>query len=203
MYLNISLPIFLLSNFQGIQQVFFNLTQSTSPAISIGTSNTQAMPAATAPLLDVLIIGGGPAGLAAATGLARQLYTAVVFDSGVYRNQLATHMHNVVTWDHARPADFRQKAREDIRKRYSTIDFQDNTKIESVKKNQEGRFEATDEAGTVWTGRKLLLATGIKDIYPDIDGYGDAWGTGMHVYSYPPNAQLFKLFRKPLLTCIR
>jgi thioredoxin reductase len=56
-------------------------------------------------LRDVLIIGGGPAGLAVATGLARQLYTAVVFDSGVYRNARTQHMHNVPTWDHRNPAD--------------------------------------------------------------------------------------------------
>ncbi len=143
------------------------------------------MSATTSSLVDVLIIGGGPAGLSVATGLARQLYTAVVFDSGVYRNAKASHMHNVVTWDHQNPAEFRKKARDDIRKRYSSIQFQDNTKIENVKKTQNGQFEATDATGKVWTGRKLVLATGIKDVYPEIDGYGDCWGNGMCVYHYP------------------
>ena len=136
---------------------------------------------AAAPFRDVLIIGGGPAGLALATGLARQLYTAIVFDSNVYRNQMTNHMHNVVTWDHHSPVEFRQKGRDDIKRRYNTIEFKDNTKIQSVKKNQEGRFEATDTAGKTWIGRKLVLATGIRDVYPDIDGYGESWGTGMYV----------------------
>lgn len=131
--------------------------------------------------LDVLIIGGGPAGLSVATGLARQLYTAVVFDSGVYRNDLATHMHNVATWDHQDPAKFRATARDDILRRYTTIQFQ-NTTIQSVRKTPEGQFEATDTQGHVWTGRKLMLAAGVRDVYPDIDGYADCWAKGMCVH---------------------
>ena len=132
------------------------------------------------PILDVLIIGGGPAGLSCATGLARQLYTAVVFDSGVYRNSLTKHMHNVLTWDHQDPADFRKKGREDILKRYSTINFQD-TEIQRVAKTEKGQFELEDVHGRKWTGKKLVLATGIRDVYPDIEGYDECWGLGMYV----------------------
>ena len=130
--------------------------------------------------LDVLIIGGGPAGLSAATGLARQLYTAVVFDSGVYRNNLAYAMHNVLTWDHQSPAAFRQKGRDDLLKRYTTISFQD-TEVKSVAKTPNGLFEARDIEGKLWIGRKLLIATGVRDVFPDIEGYGDCWAKGMYV----------------------
>ena len=132
------------------------------------------------PILDVLIIGAGPAGLSCATGLARQLYTAVVFDSGVYRNSLTKHMHNVLTWDHQDPADFRKKGRDDILKRYTTINFQD-TEIKSVAKTEKGQFELKDVHGKTWTGKKLVLATGIRDVYPDIQGYDECWGLGMYV----------------------
>ncbi|MCJ1471292.1 hypothetical protein MMC07_009940, partial [Pseudocyphellaria aurata] len=125
-------------------------------------------------VLDVLIIGGGPAGLSVATGLARQLYTAVVFDSGVYRNALPKHMHNVATWDHRGPAEFRAAARDDILRRYTTIQFHTTT-IQSVRKTPEDQFEATDIDGHVWTGRKLMLAAGVRDVYPDIDGYAECW----------------------------
>ena len=145
-------------------------------------SNNSSM--AANPLLDVLIIGGGPAGLSAATGLARQLYTAVVFDSGVYRNQLAKHMHNVLTWDHQNPADFRKKGREDILKRYATISFQD-TEVKSVAKSVKGHFELEDAQGKTWKGRKLVLATGVKDVFPDIEGYGNCWARGMYVFPIP------------------
>lgn len=129
-------------------------------------------------LYDVLIIGGGPAGLSAATGLARQLYSTVIFDSGVYRNQLTHHMHNVLGWDHADPSEFRKKGREDLLKRYSTVQFQD-TKVESVSKTPAGLFELKDAHGKSWTGKKVVIATGIRDIPPDIQGYSDCWARGM------------------------
>jgi thioredoxin reductase len=131
-------------------------------------------------LLDVLIIGGGPAGLSAATALARQLYTAVVFDSGVYRNARATHMHAVPTWDHRDPADFRAAARADLLARYDTIRFE-QTSVSAVRRTDDGRFEATDANGIAWRGRKLVLATGVRDVYPDIPGYDDLWGRGLYV----------------------
>ncbi|OLN88015.1 putative thioredoxin reductase-like protein 1 [Colletotrichum chlorophyti] len=131
------------------------------------------------PALDVLIVGGGPGGLAVATGLARQLYTAVVFDSGVYRNARTKHMHNVPTWDHRDPADFRAKARSDILARYDTIKFHE-TKIESIRRMEDGQFEAKDAAGTLWTGKKVVLASGVRDVYPDIPGYDDVWGRGVY-----------------------
>ncbi|KAJ0351829.1 hypothetical protein COL26b_004043 [Colletotrichum chrysophilum] len=131
------------------------------------------------PIHDVLIIGGGPGGLAVATGLARQLYTAVVFDSGVYRNARTSHMHNVPTWDHRNPADFRSKARSDLLARYETITFEE-TNVESLRRNSEGRFEAKDARGATWTGKKIVLASGMRDVYPEIQGYDDVWGRGVY-----------------------
>lgn len=58
------------------------------------------MASPSSPIVDALIIGGGPAGLSAALSLSRVRLTAVVFDSGVYCNALTDHMHNMFTWDH-------------------------------------------------------------------------------------------------------
>ncbi|UKZ72375.1 hypothetical protein TrVFT333_000004 [Trichoderma virens FT-333] len=153
------------------------LAQAT--ACTNSTDSASCDSGTTMALLDVLIIGGGPGGLAAATGLARQLYTAVVFDSGVYRNAPTKHMHNVPTWDHRDPADFRAKARSDVLARYDTIKFEKTT-IESVRRRDDGRFEAKDINGTVWAGKKIVLASGMRDIFPDIPGYAEAWGRGVY-----------------------
>lgn len=131
-----------------------------------------------APIVDVLILGGGPAGLAAAGGLARQLHTAIVFNSAQYRNANAKHMHNVAGWDHKPPSEFRARAKADIVDRYKTIEFKD-VEIKTVTKSEDGRFEAIATDGQKFLGKKVVLGTGVKDIMPDIPGSTELWGRGM------------------------
>ncbi|TGJ84724.1 hypothetical protein E0Z10_g4030 [Xylaria hypoxylon] len=128
--------------------------------------------------VDVLIFGGGPAGLAVAGGLARQLHTAVLFSAGSFRNAEAQHMHNVSGWDHETPFDFRLKTMSNIMTRYSTIQFRD-VGVVSVRKLESGRFEAEDDVGEKYEGRKVVIASGIRDIMPDIPGYSQLWGKGI------------------------
>ncbi len=130
-------------------------------------------------LYDCIIIGGGPAGLAVATGLARLLHTAVVLDSGVYRNSRGRHIHNVVGFDHHDPAEFRAKARADILSRYSTIDVRDTTATHVRKVHHSGVFEVRDQTGAIYAGRKLVLAVGVRDVMLDIAGYADCWARGI------------------------
>ena len=43
----------------------------------------------------------------------------------------------------------------------------------------EGGFKVEDTAGSTWKGKKLILATGVEDIYPAIEGYAECWTSGM------------------------
>jgi gliotoxin/aspirochlorine biosynthesis thioredoxin reductase len=132
------------------------------------------------PIYDALIIGAGPAGLQTALGLARQLYTAIVFDSGKFRNYPASHMHNLATWDHRHPVEFHAAAQANILSRYDTIRFERAT-LTSVRRLENGLFEAADELKKIYVGRKVLLAQGVTDVLPDIPGYEDCWGKEMWV----------------------
>ncbi|KAI0508625.1 hypothetical protein F5B22DRAFT_394486 [Xylaria bambusicola] len=133
-------------------------------------------------LVDALIIGGGVSGVAAALTLARQQHTAVVLDSEDYRNAPSPYMHNVLTWDHHDPKEFRSAAKANILTNYTTIQFEkaEVTTIQEVDEANPRYFIATDKQGKTWTGRKLILAVGVRDEFPDIPGYIDCWAKGIY-----------------------
>ena len=126
---------------------------------------------------DLLVIGGGPAGLSAACGVSRQGHATLLFDSGSYRNDGADAMHAVSTWDHKPPSEYRAAARNDY-KRYGCVEIE-NAEVKSIKKNADSVFEATTSNGKTYTGHKVVLATGVEDVYPDIPGYAECWVKGM------------------------
>ncbi|KAF2651902.1 FAD/NAD(P)-binding domain-containing protein [Lophiostoma macrostomum CBS 122681] len=137
-------------------------------------------------IVDGLIIGGGPAGLAAALTFARTLGTALVFDSSSYRNEGIKHMHTVPSRDHSDPYEFRRISREQITSRYRTVWFENATITRALKKSigteketYDG-FELTDSDGNKYEGRKLILATGSRDVFPEIEGYKENWPG--HIY---------------------
>ncbi|KAF2836612.1 FAD/NAD(P)-binding domain-containing protein [Patellaria atrata CBS 101060] len=127
--------------------------------------------------MDVLVIGAGPSGLSAALALGRVLRSVVVFDSGEYRNKSSQHAHTVPTHDHKNPAEIRKLMKEELTTKYKTITFAD-TFVETVIEYL-GVFEIRDRGGNVWKGRKLILATGSVDVFPQVPGYSEAWGKGI------------------------
>lgn len=136
-------------------------------------------------IVDALIIGAGPAGLNAALALARLQLTALVFDSSSFRNEGIKHMHTVASRDHADPYEFRRVAREQITSRYHSVWFENTTITHASKKligpeSKYDGFELKDNQGKIYQGKKIVLATGSRDILPDIPGYKDNWPD--HIY---------------------
>lgn len=131
---------------------------------------------------SVLIVGAGPAGMSAALTLARQQHSSIVFGDEVYRNARADYMHLIPGFDHVPPSSYRQTARANILSNYAEhVTFQ-NAKIARVQKDPAtGGITATDEAGTLYRGKKLILASGVEDIPLPIDGYADCFGKVMYV----------------------
>jgi gliotoxin/aspirochlorine biosynthesis thioredoxin reductase len=129
--------------------------------------------------VDILIIGGGVAGLSAAAAVVRQDHTVVIIDSQKYRNAGSLHMHTLATWDHRNPVDWRAAARKDF-ERYGTVTIE-NREVDKVMKVENGLFKATSKDGQEWTTKKVILATGVEDVFPSIPGYAESWITGMLV----------------------
>ncbi len=122
---------------------------------------------------DVAIIGGGPAGLQAALTLGRVHRDAVVFDDHTYRNAKVSHMHNVVTHDGTPPAEFRATARAQLGD-YDTIAVRDVGVTDVAEADGGFRLMLTDDS--VLTAEAVILATGVRDELPSVDGLDDLWG---------------------------
>ncbi|KFZ03414.1 hypothetical protein V501_09374 [Pseudogymnoascus sp. VKM F-4519 (FW-2642)] len=127
---------------------------------------------------DVLIVGGGPAGLSALSGVSRVRRTALLLDSQEYRNGETRHMHDVIGNDGTAPEQFRGLAREQI-SRYDTAQIKFRTAISIVSQKNGSSFLTTDNSGQTYTSRKIILATGLRDILPETPGIKEAWSRGI------------------------
>ena len=124
-------------------------------------------------MYDVIIVGGGPAGLSAALILGRCRRKVLVCDSGTYRNRWSKAMHGFLSRDGIAPAELLQIGREQLEP-YKTVEIHFGT-VEAACSTDDG-FEVTLPAGRTERCRKLLLATGVIDRLPEIPGLIDLYG---------------------------
>lgn len=122
---------------------------------------------------EVIIIGGSYAGLSAAMALGRALRNVLIIDSGLPCNRQTPHSHNFITQDGEKPKEIAQKAKAQVLK-YKTVKFYNDLAI-SGEKTDNG-FVIRTQNGEVFTTKKLVFASGVKDTMPEIEGFSDCWG---------------------------
>jgi thioredoxin reductase len=129
---------------------------------------------------DVVVVGGGPAGLSAALVLARCLRTVLVVDAGHPRNYASRAMHNYLTRDGIEPVQLLRMGREEIAS--LGAEFRQGV-VKEVSKLSPG-FEVRLASGAGFRCRKLLFATGVCDVLPQIQNLEALYGLGVHHCPY-------------------
>jgi thioredoxin reductase len=143
-------------------------------------------------VVDVVVVGGGPAGLSAALMLGRCCREVIVFDAGRPRNAVARGVHGFLSREGTPPAELLAIAREQLG-RYDTVELR-RAAVRDARRTPHG-FVVTPAEGPEVACRKLVLATGVVDELPDIPGVADLWGRSV----FPcPYCDAYELRGRPL-----
>lgn len=122
---------------------------------------------------DAAVVGGGPAGLAAATWLARYRRDVVVVDSADYRAARVEHSHGYLGRDPQRPLELLQVAREQLLG-YRTVSYLRGDVTDAKTVGEGFRLHCDD--GSTLSALRVVLATGVADTTPDIAGFAEHYG---------------------------
>ena len=127
-------------------------------------------------MYDVLIAGGGPAGLSAALLLGRSRRSVLLCDGDAPRNGVAATAHSFLTRDGTPPAELRWIAREQLGV-YEGVEYS-GSPITSLS-GEAGAFSASLACGRAVDARVVIIATGVEDVLPSINGIARLWGTSV------------------------
>ena len=123
--------------------------------------------------VDVVVIGGGPSGLAAASWLGRYRRSVVVVDSREYRSGMVDRSHGYLGRDPQKPLDLIADGREEVLA-YPTVQIRERS-VSSVVRREDGLFEVDDDL----LAHRLLLACGVKDALPAVEGFDEHYGASV------------------------
>jgi thioredoxin reductase len=121
---------------------------------------------------DVIVIGGGAAGLSGALALARSRRRVLVVDDGTPRNGPAAAVHNYLAHDGAPPGELLARGRAEVRGYGAEVR---DGRVTAVERTGDG-FTAVLADGTRAGARRLLVTTGLVDELPDVQGLAQRWG---------------------------
>lgn len=132
-------------------------------------------------MLDVVIIGGGPAGMSAALVAGRGKQNVLLIDEEKPRNAVTKESHAFLTRDGIKPEDFREKGRQDLLK-YPSISVE-NEPVTSIVRLSDGSFEMITHSGVTIHSKNIVLATGLRETLPDVKNITNYYGTS--IFSCP------------------
>lgn len=121
---------------------------------------------------DVIIIGGGPAGLSAALNFGRGMKRTLIIDEDKPRNRVTQLSHGFLTQDGVKPTEFKRKAKADV-VNYNDVTYLE-AHVEQIEKIDK-EFIVKTQAQT-YNARQVLLATGLREHSPDITNFNDFYG---------------------------
>lgn len=130
---------------------------------------------------DVVVVGGGPAGLSAALMLGRCRRKVLVVDAGNPRNRHASEAHGYLTRDCIPPLELLRLGREEL-KRYGVELL--SAEVTGASRLDGGGFESVLAGGGRLRSRMLLIATGVVDEIPNIEGLRELYGVSVHHCPY-------------------
>ncbi|MFI6348654.1 NAD(P)/FAD-dependent oxidoreductase [Streptomyces sp. NPDC050560] len=146
-----------------------------------GTTPDDARDTLPAETADAVVIGGGAAGLNGALMLARTRRSVVVIDGGTPRNAPAEGVHGLLGLDGTPPAELLRRGRAEVRGYGGRVVTGEVASAAPAAPSADGdpRFTVTLADGAAVTARRLLVATGVRDVLPPVPGLAEHWGSGV------------------------
>ena len=123
--------------------------------------------------VDVVVVGGGPAGLSAASWIGRYRRSVVVLDSHDYRSGMVERSHGYLGRDPQKPLDLLSRGREEVLA-YPTASIR-TAHVDKIERRHDGLFAVGDDL----VAHRVVLALGVEDVKPAVGGFDDHYGASV------------------------